>query len=311
MNPHGLWDIANFRKNETSFIAFEPEKFFEMAQLTFVEGNPETAKARLIEGNAVMVAKEYKTAKGIGVGDTIELTYEDKTFKFDVVGVVNSPGLEIVNSFFDIGEDYLQQSISAVFGSRKDLKEKFGNDAINLIQISIDPRVDDVPIVKKANRIKGVIQAGSGRTIKNEIGKFLSGAMMVFSVIGIASMLVACMGVANLIVAGIQTRQFEFGVLRAIGAHRGMIARLVLAEAIIIAASACVLGTVMGMQGAWAGQRVNTVLIGLELRRWLPPLDATVGGWIALIIITLAASGPAVWRLAQREPRELLAAMKG
>ncbi|MBC7772073.1 MAG: FtsX-like permease family protein [Pyrinomonadaceae bacterium] len=311
MNPRGLWDIANFRKNDTSFIAFEPEKFFEMAQLTFIEGDPETAKARLIQGNAILVAKEYKTAKGIGVGSTIDLTFEDKTFTFDVVGVVNSPGLEIVNSFFDIGEDYLQQSISAVFGSRKDLKEKFGNDAINLIQIAIDPAYDDAPIVKKANRIKGVIQAGSGRSIKEEIGKFLSGSMLVFSVIGIASMLVACMGVANLIVAGIQTRQFEFGVLRAIGAQRGMIARLVLAEALIIAASACVLGTVMGMQGAWAGQRVNNVLVGLELRRWLPPLDATAGGWLALTIITLAASGPAVWRLAQREPRELLAAMKG
>jgi len=311
MNPRGLWDIANFRTNQTSFIAFEPEKFFEMAQLTFIEGDPETAKARLMQGNAVLVAKEYKTAKGIGVGDTIDMTFEDKTYPFDVVGVVNSPGLEIVNSFFDIGEDYLQQSISAVFGSRKDLKEKFGNDAINLIQISIDPAVDDVPIVKQANRIRGVIQAGSGRSIKVEIGKFLSGSMLVFSIIGIASMLVACLGVANLIVAGIQTRQFEFGVLRAIGAQRGLIARLVLAEAVIIAASACVLGTVMGMQGAWAGQRVNTVLIGLELKRWLPPLDATAGGWVALTIITLAASGPAVWRLARREPRELLAAMRG
>lgn len=311
MNPHGLWDIASFRTNDTSFIAFEPEAFFDMAQLEFIEGDPEIAKARLIQGNAVLVAKEYKTAKGIGVGDTIDLTFEEKTYTFDVVGVVNSPGLEIVNSFFDIGEDYLQQSISAVFGSRKDLKEKFGNDAINLIQIAIDPDFDDVPIVKQAGNKRGVIQAGSGRAIKDEIGKFLSGTMLVFSVIGIASMLVACLGVANLIVAGIQTRQFEFGVLRAIGAHRGLLARLVLAEALIIAAAACVLGTVMGMQGAWAGQRVNTVLIGIELKRWIPPLDATAGGWIAVTIITLAASGPAVWRLARREPRELLAAMKG
>ncbi len=311
MSPRGLWDIANFRKNETSFIAFEPDTFFDMAELVFDEGNAQEAKNRLIQGNAVMVAREYKVAKGIGVGSTIDLTYEGKTYTFDVVAVVNSPGLDIVNSFFDIGEDYLQQSVSAVFGSRKDLIDKFGNDAINLIQMELTPDADDEAVINAAQRVRGVITAGSAKSIKAEITKFLSATMLVFSVVGVASMLVACFGVANLIVAAIQMRQFEFGVLRAIGAQRGLVARLVLGEAVIIAGGACVLGTVMGMQGAWAGQHVNSVLMGIELKRWTPPLDATAAGWAAVLIITLLASGPAVWRLARRQPRELLGAMKG
>ncbi|MGE4198540.1 MAG: FtsX-like permease family protein [Phycisphaerales bacterium] len=309
--PKGLWDMANLRKNETSFIAFEPDAFFDMAELVFDEGNAAEARRRLNAGNAVMVAREYKVAKGIGVGDTIDLTYEGRTYTFDVVGVVNSPGLDIVNSFFDIGEDYLQQSVSAVFGSRKDLKEKFGNDAINLIQMSLAPGADDAEVIKQAQRVRGVISGGSAKSIKEEIRKFLSTSMLVFSIIGVCSMLVACFGVANLIVAAIQMRQFEFGVLRAIGAQRGLVARLVLAEAVIIGAAACVVGTVMGMQGAWAGQRVNSLLLGIELRRWTPPLDATAAGWAAVLLITLAAAGPAVWRLARRQPRELLGAMKG
>jgi len=314
MNPRGLWDIGKLRKNDTSFIAFEPEAFFAMAELVFDEGDPAEAKRRLLEGNAVLVAREYKVAKGIGVGSKITLAYEGKEYTFDVVGVVNSPGLDIVNSFFDIGEDYLQQSISAVFGSRKDLKEKFGNDAINLIQIALDPRIDDAAadeVVRQAGRVRGVIQAGSGRQIKTEIQKFISGAMLVFSVVGVCSMLVACLGVANLIIAGIQTRQFEFGVLRAVGAERGLLPRLVLGEAVIIAASASVLGTLMGMQGAWAGQRVISVLLGLTLKKWTPSVDATAAGWGAVLVITLLASGPAVWSLSRREPRELLAATKG
>jgi putative ABC transport system permease protein len=258
-----------------------------------------------------MVAREFKTARNIGVGDTITLTAQGKPFDFEVVGVVNSPGLDIVNKFFDIGEQYIEQSVSAVFGSRKDLIEKFGNDAINLIQIGIDPTVDDVAVVKQAQRIPGVISGGSGRQIKEDIAKFLSGSLLVFSVVAVAAMLVACFGVANLIVAGIQARQFEFGVLRAIGAHKSLLARLVLAEAVIIAVSACMLGTVMGIHAAWGGQRVNSLLIGLKLTRIVPPIGATAAGWGMLTVITLGAAFPAIWRLMKRQPRELLAAMKG
>ncbi len=143
----------------------------------------------------------------------------------------------------------MEQSISAVFGSRKDLKEKFGNDAINLIQIAIDPNADDVDVIKAARKVGGVIDAGSGRQIKLEIKKFLDGALMVFSVVAVCAMLVACFGVANLIIAGIQARQFEFGWLRAVGAQRGLLARLVLGEALVIGFAACVLGS------SWAHRR--------------------------------------------------------
>lgn len=311
VNPKNVFGIPGIQQYDTTFIAFEPEPFFAMAELKFDEGNKEHALKRLLEGGAVMVAREFKTARGLGVGDTITLTAQGKPFDFEIVGVVNSPGLDIVNKFFDIGEQYIEQSVSAVFGSRNDLVEKFGNDAINLIQIGIDPAVDDVPIVKQAQRIPGIISAGSGRQIKEEIGKFLQGSLMVFSVVAVAAMLVACFGVANLIVAGIQARQFEFGVLRAIGAHKGLLARLVLAEAVIIAVAACLLGTVMGMHAAWGGQRVNSLLIGLTLTRIIPPLGATAAGWGMLMTITLGAALPAVLRLMKRQPRELLAAMKG
>jgi len=310
VDPESAFGIPGLSRYRTTFIAFEPEPFFEMTRLTWMEGDPQTARRRLAEGNAVLIAKEFKLTRGLGVGDTIDLTFEGKEYPFEIVGVVNSPGLDIVNKFFDIGEEYLQQSVSAVFGSRKDLLEKFGNDAINLIQIDIDPEADDKEVVKQARRIAGVISAGSGREIKAEITTFLSATLLIFSIIAVGAMLVACFGVANLIVAGIQQRQFEFGVLRAIGAQRGVVTRLVLGEAVVIALVACLLGTVMGIQGSWAGQRVYKLLLGLDLKVTLP-WAAIAAGWAILTAITLGAAWPAIWRLAKREPRELLGAMKG
>ena len=123
-------------------------------------------------------------------------------------------------------------------------------------------------------------------------------------------MLVSCFGVANLIVAGIQARQFEFGVLRAIGAQKGLIARLVLGEALIIALGACIVGTAFGFHGAWAGQVMNELTLGFQMTTHLP-LDATAMGWGLLTLITVGAAMPAILGLNRARVRELLGAVRG
>lgn len=296
----------------TSFVAFEPEPFFRMTSLTWVEGDAETALAALKRGGAVIVANEYRVAQGVGVGDTLALTWEGKPVEFEVVGVVASPGLDIASKFFDIGEEYLDQAVNAVFGSREDLKRLFGNTGIQLIQISLDKNVSDEQAMKDIRRAGGfeVIAAGSGRQIKAEISTFLTGSLVVSSAVAIAAMLVACFGVANLIVAGIQARQFEFGVLRAIGAQRGLLTRLVLGEAVLIGLAACFVGTTMGVHASWGGQHMYEILLGLLLTVRIP-LGPTAAGWATVLLVTIGAATPAVFALSRKQPRELLGAVRG
>jgi putative ABC transport system permease protein len=309
--------LKAFDHTSTTFIAFEPEPFFRMTTLTWVQGSPETAVPRLKQGGAVLVAREFHVTRGINVGDNITLEHEDKPYTFEVVGVVSSPGLDIVNKWFEIGEDYAEQAVNAVFGTRDDMQKLFGVSSVRLMQIGLKAevdgvRVDDAEAMRTIKEIggSGIIDAGSGRQILDEIRMYLTGSLYVFSLIAVGAMLVACFGVANLIVAGIHARQYEFGVLRAIGAQRGLVARLVLGEAIIIALSACLLGVVMGVHGAKAGQRVNELLIGMQLDGW-PPVGPTLLGCAVVTIITLGAAAPAVIGLNRKRVRELLGAVKG
>ncbi|MEX2220082.1 MAG: ABC transporter permease [Phycisphaerales bacterium] len=156
----------------------------------------------------------------------------------------------------------------------------------------------------------GVLDVGSGWEIKEQVRVFAVGMLLVFSVVAMGAMLVACFGVANLIVAGVEARRFEFGVLRAVGAERRVLGRLVAGEAVLVALAACILGTLMGLQGSWAGVRLYGLLLGLELKLRPPPL-AIAAGWGIVIVLALAAAGPAIWRLSRREPRELLGAVRG
>lgn len=309
--------LKAFDHTSTTFIAFEPEPFFKMTTLTWVEGTPEEAIPKLKAGGSVLVAREFQATRGIGVGDTITLSYEDRPYEFKVVGVVSSPGLDIVNKWFEVGEDYAEQAVNAVFGTREDMQKLFGVSSVRLMQIGLKTEVDGVKVDDAAamRTIKeiggaGIIDAGSGRQILEEVRGYLTGSLYVFSLIAIGAMLVACFGVANLIVAGIQARQYEFGVLRAVGAQRGLLARLVMGEALIVAISACLVGVAMGAHGAKAGQRLNEMLIGIKLSGW-PPLWPTLLGCVAVVLITLGAAAPAILGLNRKRVRELLGAVRG
>lgn len=304
--------LKAFDNTNTSFVAFDPEPFFRMTRLTWVEGDAETALARLKQGGAVIVAREFKVAKNIGVGSKLTLKSGDKSYTFDVVGVVASPGLDIASKFFDIGQEYLDQAVNAVFGTRDDLRRIFNNTGVQLLQFSLEPTVDDKKALAEIRKAGGfeIVSAGSGREIKTEISSVLNSSFLVMSIIAIAAMLVAGLGVANLIVAGVQARQYEFGVLRAIGADRGLVSRLVLGEAVLIAITACIVGTIFGTQAAWAGQKMYEVMLGLLLKLHVP-IGPTLAGWLVTAIITLGAAGPTAWALSRRKPRELLGAVRG
>ena len=301
-----------FDNTNTSFVAFDPEPFFRMTKLTWLDGDPKVALERLKQGGAVIIAREYQVAQKLGVGDKITLRSSGKPYTFDIVGVVNSPGLDIASKFFDIGDEYLDQAINAVFGTRDDLKRIFSNTGVQLLQFSLDPAVSDKEALDKIRRVGSyeIVAAGSGREIKAQIGDVLGSSFLVMSIIAVAAMLVASFGVANLIVAGVQARQFEFGVLRAIGADRGLVPRLVLAEAALIAVTACIVGTAFGIQAAWAGQKMYEVMLGLLLTMRIP-IGPTAAGWLITLLITLGAAGPTAWALARKHPRELLGAVRG
>ncbi|MEM1184897.1 MAG: FtsX-like permease family protein [Planctomycetota bacterium] len=319
--------VAALQSYTTSFVAFEPTEFFEMTSLTFFEGDAETALARLEAGGAIIVAREFQVAQGVGVGDVFTVVEGDERYDFEIVGVVTSPGLSLASKFFNIGEEYIDQSVHAVFGSRGDMKERFGSDNIQLLQVDIDwekaeaaaaidgidaPGTDQWAIEQMRERLfgLGVLDAGSGRRIKREIIGFVGGSLVVFSAVAVVSMLVACFGVANLIVAGIESRRFEFGVLRAVGAERGQLVKLVLGEAVIVALTAGVVGTLMGIQGAWAGARIYELLLGLLLTVKVP-VDTVVLGWGVVMFFSVGAAAPAMWRLNRRKTRELLSGPGG
>jgi len=305
----GMRSLVNVK---TSFIAFEPRTFFAMTTMEWVQGDQEEAIRRLEAGGAVIVAREFHVARGLGLGDTVTLEFNDERFEFDIVGVVSSPGLELVAQYYDIGQERAQQSISAVFGSRKDLIEKFGNDTISLLQIDLVKGTDPAYAVEQMRAtLRGTLLAvGSGAGVRDSIQAIGKTTMRVMSIVAVGALLIASFGVASVVIAGIDARRYEFGVLRAIGAQGSLLRRLVIGETIIIALAACVLGVALGLHGAATGQVIYELVAGLRLRV-VPPMAPIAFGCAAVLMTALGAAWPAASRLSKKTPRELLTATRG
>lgn len=306
--------VRGVTRVQTFFIAFDIDAFFRMTALQWVQGDPETALAKLRAGGAVIVSKEFLIARGTGVGSEFVCWDPVGTeYRFEVVGVVASPGLEVANNVFDVGQDITAQRVHAVFGSREDLKTKFGNESIGMIQLSLRDDVDDeqaMQQVREAMAPYAILNAASGRAIKDTLLGFVRTTLLISSLVAVFAMVVASFGVANLIIAGVHARAFEFGVLRAVGADASLPPRLVLGEAILIALAASALGTCMGLQGAYGGNRLNALIWGIDLKMMIPWLQIALG-CVGVIAICCIAATPAAMSLVKKPVRELLSVVKG
>jgi putative ABC transport system permease protein len=306
--------VKALQSYKTNYFGFEPNAFFDMVNVEFVQGDRETALAKLNEGGSVIVAREFLVAKGIGVGDVF--TCRDASgneHSFDVVGVVTTPGLELVSQYFDLGESMVQQAISSVFGSRADMIEHFGISEPMLIQLDLDDSVEPAVAIDQIERAlvgTGVLNVGSGARIRRQIESVFASSFAIISIVAVGAMLVACFGVANLIVAEVSARKYELGVLRAVGASRGQLVRLICGQALIIALAACVLGTTLGLQAAWGGQHINRALVGIDLTLE-PPMIPIVISWAVAILLTLLAAAPSAIRLNRSSVRDLMSEAKG
>ncbi len=109
--------------------------------------------------------------------------------------------------------------------------------------------------------------------------------------------------------AEVNARKYELGVLRAVGASRGQLVRLICGQAILIAVTACILGTGLGVQAAWGGQETNRQVIGIDLSMSLP-LDAIAIAWSIAIVLSLAAAAPSAMKLNRSSIRGLMSGGK-
>ena len=164
---------------------------------------------------------------------------------------------------------------------------RFLDETRDLLPATIDPEnPEEVEVSRPSDLLEAQAAAESSFT-----GLFLG--------LGAVALLVGGIGIANVMVIGVMERRGEIGLRRAIGATRAHIRRQFLIEALTLATTGGIAGTLLGVAATYSYSAVQ------GWRVIIPPV-AIVGGIAAAIVIgAVAGIYPAV-RAARMSPTEAL-----
>lgn len=360
--------LANdIRCNLGWFAAGEPEAFFKMAKLEFVEGSQEDAVAKLKRGGYILVAPAFAELRKLRMGSRIFLQAGSGSHMFEIAGIVESPALDIAATYFNADSHLMAAQVNGVMGTLADAKRFFGiNDEMTLFLLNFDlpptdpPRIfreAQVPSLTRPSRLikwigdwpalmperQGDLQqieaAWSGRgaaaddltwttlptelaalrtfrstidatrddwrkftpeqrwrafrenvvlalvaeragvpnafrksvaELKAEIDRTLRTATHLMTAVPMVALIVAALGVGNLMMANVASRARQLAVLRAVGATKSQIMRLVIGEAMVLGAVGSSLGLVLGVHAAYGVNELTHRIWGFPLQFALP-----------------------------------------
>lgn len=139
---------------------------------------------------------------------------------------------------------------------------------------------------------------GSVRALKQQIDRDLQRATILFASVPAVALIVAALGVANLMMANVASRSRQIAMLRAVGATRWQIIRLVVGEALVLGCLGSVIGLTIGLHGAAGLNHITTAIWGYE-PEWTIPWD-WVGLGIAFTMLVCLVAGLLPARYAAR-----------
>jgi putative ABC transport system permease protein len=303
----GALGMAALIPDATMFLGVDPDKGMRMMQLKFLEGNATDAARLLDQGGHVIVTDEFRQLRHLSLGDSVALTTDHGPVDFKIAGVVSSPGMDVINAKFDMGQQFDQRTAGSIFGSIGDARKYFGADVSHLFAANLDPGTDKDQVLKDIQKKLGErdMQAGDVRQIKESMESTFSELLLLVAIVPLSAMLVASLGVTNTIMASIRTRRWQLGVLRSIGLTRSQLLRLIFSEVLLVGVVASGLGLAAGAVMAIDGHQISLIFTGNNPTILIPWGYVVLGVSLVIGVSLLAGAWPAI-SVAKAEPLHLL-----
>lgn len=134
---------------------------------------------------------------------------------------------------------------------------------------------------------------GSVRRLKQQIDDDVREVCLLMSAMPAVTLAVAALGIANLMMVSVSTRTRQIAVLRAVGATKSQIVRLIMAEALTLGVLGCLAGVVLGLHASRSANLVTAKIVGLDLASSVPWGQVGLGVALTIGVCILAGIGPA------------------
>jgi putative ABC transport system permease protein len=260
------------------------------SNLRFLGGGAARKMERVFAGQAVAVSESFARKFGVGDGGRIRLATPKGRTEFAVAGVYS---------------DYARDQGMVLMA--RGLFEQFWSDPrIHSLSVYLAPGQAWEPLAERFRTEFG--RAGeftvySNRSLRERILVIFDQTFTVTYLLRTIAVLVALVGIFLTVTTLVTERSREIGVLRAIGASRGQVLKLFMAESAMIGLLACVLGLFAGVLLAM----VLTWVVNPAFFGWTIELQFPVATLLATPLWMVPAAVLAAWFPAWRAGRSLVA----
>jgi putative ABC transport system permease protein len=261
-----------------SLLGIEPADFQQVSGLSFMGGG-ESAYAAIGSERALIANGAFLAATGKRVGQSVDLLTAGGVVRYRIAAS---------------GTDLLNGKITTAYISQTNLQTDFGSTEDVFVQLSLKEGVDRAAATA---RLLGVARdypqftLVSGLDYYNSIQAQMDAAYIALDVLFFILALPALIAMLNTLAIAVIERTREIGVLRALGGTQKQVRRMVLAEALLLAA----IGTAFGLLGGLYLGYVFVLAIGsIFPMSYFFPLDGVLAAVaIGLLFGALAAFIPA------------------
>jgi putative ABC transport system permease protein len=236
-------------------------------------------------GDKLLLGEVAARRHGLSVGDAVRLTLGPDGREFEIVGLLADRGAGHINSG-DVG--FLTLPLAREIG---------GNPGrLDQVDVLLDPALKGSPEEIEAARVRLAAALGSHFTVTRpgaagaSIAQLLTALHTGLGIFGLVALFVGALLIYNTFAMTVAERTRELGLLRALGATRRQIVRLVLIEAALIGSVGTLLGVAAGIVLAIPLVSITGELVGVPLDSFaLPPLSLVAA--IAVGLTTTLAAG--------------------
>jgi putative ABC transport system permease protein len=321
---------GELNQNNILVMGVDPEKTFTGADplcpFKFTKGNAPEAANRLAQGNACIVPRMFTDQTGLGMGDTISIRVSrsdtsEENVALEIVGVVDINWHLITarsrlrgqdgNTFYTMAPAFISFEQARAISSH--------GQPIRFCWLNLTPDHQVRPpqdVTRELQQSLRKLRLGRDLEIKVSLRddvtsgtiRHANDILRAMARIPLWSLGILILGVVNTIVASLCTRRYEFGVLRAMGATRFLLVRLVMAEGLMIGLAAILFSLLFGIGTGWSSTgltRGRMAFGGLPVTFQIPWTPVLTGLGITLALCLLAALIPA-WRTGQTDTTRLL-----
>ncbi len=239
-----------------------------------------------------------------------------------VAGIISFPGWHWLTKTSGMRVRRGGQVAAMVITDARWLKEKYGHDSYQFIwgetpktvtneqlQTDLGEFAQKKAIEKSGDiSVKPFVKALTRESLDAAVTKRGDSVIFTMSQLPLIMIVIAVLSVLNTVLASVQSRRREFGMMRAVGVPAGLLMRMLWAETIMISMCSILMSLGIGVLAAWGG--IQILEYGFHFGIVTPPITMPWGHLSYAVLLVLGLSSVAclvpAWRMKHTAALELL-----